>query len=125
MQALVLVGGKGTRLQPLTTEIPKPILTLVDRPFLGYMIEWLASHGVDEVLLACGFLPDQLQEVLGDGAEGGPRLRYLVEQGHSARRGRSSSFAPPPGPLLRSQQGRAFMTSTCRRCWSIVRGGTS
>ncbi len=79
MQALVLVGGKGTRLQPLTTEIPKPILTLVDRPFLGYMIEWLASHGVDEVVLACGFLPDQLQEVLGDGAEGGPRLRYLVE----------------------------------------------
>ena len=79
MQALVLVGGKGTRLQPLTTDIPKPILTLVDRPFLGYMIEWLASHGVDEVVLACGFLPDQLQEVLGDGAEGGPRLRYLVE----------------------------------------------
>lgn len=79
MQALVLVGGKGTRLQPLTSEIPKPILTLVDRPFLGYMIEWLASHGVDEVVLACGFLPDQLQEVLGDGAEGGPRLRYIVE----------------------------------------------
>ena len=79
MQALVLVGGKGTRLQPLTTEIPKPILTLVDRPFLSYMIEWLASHGVDEVVLACGFLPDQLQEVLGDGGEGGPRLRYLVE----------------------------------------------
>jgi mannose-1-phosphate guanylyltransferase len=79
LQALVLVGGKGTRLQPLTTEIPKPILTLVDRPFLSYMIEWLASHGVDEVVLACGFLPDQLQEVLGDGGEGGPRLRYLVE----------------------------------------------
>ncbi len=79
MQALVLVGGKGTRLQPLTTEIPKPILTLVDRPFLSYMIEWLASHGVDEVVFACGFLPDQLQEVLGDGSESGPSLRYLVE----------------------------------------------
>ena len=79
MQALVLVGGKGTRLQPLTTDTPKPILTLVDRPFLGYMIDWLTSHGVDEVVLACGFLPDQLQEVLGDGAGGGPRLRYLVE----------------------------------------------
>ncbi len=79
MQALVLVGGKGTRLRPLTTEIPKPILTLVDRPFLSYMIEWLGSHGVDEVVLACGFLPDQLEEVLGDGSPGGPAIRYLVE----------------------------------------------
>jgi mannose-1-phosphate guanylyltransferase len=79
LQALVLVGGKGTRLQPLTSEIPKPILTLVDRPFMRYMIEWLGSHGVDEVVLACGFLPDQLQGVLGDGGEDGPRLRYLVE----------------------------------------------
>ncbi|MCB0827248.1 MAG: NDP-sugar synthase [Solirubrobacterales bacterium] len=79
MQALVLVGGKGTRLRPLTTEIPKPILTLVDRPFLSYMIEWLGSHGVDEVVLACGFLPDQLEEVLGDGEPGGPSVRYLVE----------------------------------------------
>lgn len=79
MQALVLVGGKGTRLRPLTTEIPKPILTLVDRPFLTYMIDWLGSHGVDEVVLACGFLPDQLEEVLGDGRPGGPAIRYLVE----------------------------------------------
>lgn len=79
MQALVLVGGKGTRLRPLTTEVPKPILTLVDRPFLGYMIDWLGSHGVHEVVLACGFMPDQLEEVLGDGHPGGPRIRYLVE----------------------------------------------
>jgi mannose-1-phosphate guanylyltransferase len=79
LQALVLVGGKGTRLRPLTADIPKPILRLVDRPFLRYMIEWLGSHGVDEVLLACGFLPDQLQEVLGDGGGDGPRLRYIVE----------------------------------------------
>lgn len=80
MQALVLVGGKGTRLRPLTLETPKPALTLVDRPFLTYMIEWLGSHGVDEVILACGFLPDEMREVLGDGEPGGPRLKYLVEE---------------------------------------------
>ncbi len=79
MQALVLVGGKGTRLRPLTTEIPKPVLTLVDRPFLSYMIEWLASHGVDDIVFACGFLPDQLEEVLGNGGDGVPRLSYVVE----------------------------------------------
>ncbi len=79
MQALVLVGGKGSRLMPLTKDTPKPVLTLVDRPFMQYMIDWLASHGVDEIVFACGFLPDQLQDVLGDGSSGGPKLRYVVE----------------------------------------------
>ncbi|MGB0119353.1 MAG: NDP-sugar synthase [Solirubrobacterales bacterium] len=79
MQALVLVGGKGTRLRPLTTETPKPILNLVDRPFLNYMIEWLSSHGVDEIVFACGFLPDQLENILGTGSSGGPSLHYVVE----------------------------------------------
>ena len=80
MQALVLVGGRGTRLRPLTYGTPKPALTLVDRPFLNYMTEWLGSHGVDEVILACGFLPDELKAVLGDGEPGGPKLKYLVEE---------------------------------------------
>jgi len=79
LQALVLVGGKGTRLRPLTTDTPKPILNLVDRPFLSYMIEWLGSHGVDEIVFACGFLPDQLEKVLGSGDDGGPTLHYVVE----------------------------------------------
>ena len=67
MQAIVLVGGEGTRLRPLTATVPKPALTLVDRPFLAYMVEWLAGHGVEEVILACGFLPDVLREALGEG----------------------------------------------------------
>jgi mannose-1-phosphate guanylyltransferase len=79
MQAIVLVGGEGTRLRPLTDSIPKPALTLVDRPFLAYMVEWLAAHGVAEVVLACGFLPDQLREALGDDERHGARVRYVVE----------------------------------------------
>ena len=79
MQAIVLVGGEGTRLRPLTDSIPKPALTLVDRPFLAYMVEWLAVHGVDEVVFACGFLPDVLREALGDGEHAGVRLTYVVE----------------------------------------------
>lgn len=80
MQAIVLVGGEGTRLRPLTESVPKPALTLVDRPFLAYMIEWLAGHGVDEVVLACGFLPEVLREALGD-EEGrtGVTIRYVAE----------------------------------------------
>src|SRR6476469_4170738 len=79
MQALVLVGGMGTRLRPLTETVPKPVLRLVDRPCISYMIEWLAGHGVEEVVLACGFLPDVLREALGDGERAGTRLSYVAE----------------------------------------------
>ena len=80
MQAIVLVGGEGTRLRPLTESVPKPALTLVDRPFLAYMIEWLAGHGVDEVVLACGFLPDVLREALaGEEERAGVSISYVVE----------------------------------------------
>jgi mannose-1-phosphate guanylyltransferase len=79
VQAIVLVGGEGTRLRPLTESVPKPALTLVDRPFLAYMVEWLAGHGVTEVVLACGFMPDALREALGDGESAGVRIRYVVE----------------------------------------------
>jgi len=60
--------------------VPKPALTLVDRPFLAYMIEWLAGHGVTEVVLACGFLPDVLRQALsGEEERAGVSIRYVVE----------------------------------------------
>jgi mannose-1-phosphate guanylyltransferase len=79
MQAIVLVGGEGTRLRPLTDDVPKPALTLVDRPFLAYMVEWLGSHGVTQVVLACGFLPDRLREALGEVEHEGIALTYVTE----------------------------------------------
>ncbi|GIK76938.1 MAG: hypothetical protein BroJett022_06280 [Actinomycetes bacterium] len=79
MQALILVGGHGTRLRPVTLTVPKPVIPLVDRPFLRYMIDWLARHGVDDVVMACGFRTDDIRDVLGDGGPDGPRLRYVEE----------------------------------------------
>jgi mannose-1-phosphate guanylyltransferase len=79
VQALILAGGEGTRLRPLTSTIPKPIVTLVDRPFIVFMIEWLRRHGVDDVILACGFMAADVRAVLGDGAEYRVRLRYVEE----------------------------------------------
>jgi mannose-1-phosphate guanylyltransferase len=79
VQALILAGGEGTRLRPLTSTVPKPVVPLVDRPFIVYMIEWLRSHGVDDVILACGFMADGVRAVLGDGASLGVRLRYVEE----------------------------------------------
>ena len=72
MQALILVGGEGTRLRPLTLTLPKPVVPLVDRPFIRYMIDWLARHGVDDVVMACGFLADGLRDVARRRAPGGP-----------------------------------------------------
>ena len=80
MQAIVLVGGEGTRLRPLTSDVPKPALTLVDRPFLAYAIEWLGAHGVTEVVLACGFLPEVLREALaGEEERAGVTITYVAE----------------------------------------------
>ena len=79
MQAVVLVGGEGTRLRPLTLTQPKPALPLVDRPFIGYMVEWLGRHGIDEVVMACGFRAEGLRAALGDALRGGPSIKYIEE----------------------------------------------
>ena len=76
---MILVGGQGTRLRPLTSTVPKPIVTLVDRPFISFMLEWLREHGVDDVIVSCGFLADRVRGVLGDGSELGIRLRFVEE----------------------------------------------
>jgi mannose-1-phosphate guanylyltransferase len=77
MQALILVGGEGTRLRPLTETTPKAVMPLAGKPFLSYMIDWLGRHGVDEIVLACGYRADVVRDVLGEG--GSPRLRYVEE----------------------------------------------
>ena len=80
MQAVILVGGQGTRLRPLTSTIPKPVVRLVDRPFISFMLEWLRGHGIDDVIMSCGFLADGVRDVLGDGSELGIRLRFVEER---------------------------------------------
>jgi mannose-1-phosphate guanylyltransferase len=79
MQAVILVGGEGTRLRPLTSTIPKPVVPLVDRPFLAYMLEWLGRHGVEDVVMSMGYLATAVQNVLGDGSAYGVRIRYVEE----------------------------------------------
>src|SRR4051795_4809996 len=79
MQAVVLVGGEGTRLRPLTSTMPKPVVPLVDRPFMAYMLEWLRRHGVDDVIMSCGFRADRVRDALGDGSRYGLALRFVEE----------------------------------------------
>ena len=79
MQAVILVGGEGTRLRPLTSTVPKPVVPLVDRPFIVYMLEWLRAHGIEDVIMSCGFLATSVRNVLGDGSGLGIRLRFVEE----------------------------------------------
>ena len=73
MIAVLLVGGEGTRLRPLTEWLPKSMLPIVNRPFLEHQLEHLRSHGVDDVILSCGYLPEPITEHFCD------TLRYAVE----------------------------------------------
>jgi len=79
VQALVLAGGEGTRLRPLTLTTPKPVMPFAGRPFMTFMLDWLGRHGVDDVILSCGFMSDAVEGVLGD-IYNGMRVRYVHEE---------------------------------------------
>ncbi|MGH2957667.1 MAG: sugar phosphate nucleotidyltransferase [Solirubrobacterales bacterium] len=78
MQALILAGGEGTRLRPLTYAVPKPVLPLAGRPHVAYVIDWLRGHGVDDVVISCGFLAEGIREALTR-LEPGVRIRFAEE----------------------------------------------
>jgi len=78
-QAVVLVGGEGRRLRPLTDTRPKPMMPLVDRPFVAHQIDLLRRHGIDDVIFSCGYRPDALRAHFGDRSPEGVRFRYVVD----------------------------------------------
>ena len=80
MKAILLAGGKGTRLRPLTIHTPKPIVPIFGRPFLYYQIDLLKQvPEIDEVVLSLNYQPRRIEELLGDGEGLGLRIRYVVE----------------------------------------------
>ena len=80
MKAILLAGGKGTRLRPLTLHTPKPVVPIFDRAFLHYQIDLLKQvPEIDEVILSLNYQPRKIEEVFGDGTGTGVRVRYVVE----------------------------------------------
>src|SRR5438045_4517547 len=80
MKAILLAGGKGTRLRPLTIHTPKPIVPIFDRPFLHYQLDRLKQvPEIDEVILSLNYQPRRIEEIFGDGGESGLGIRYVVE----------------------------------------------
>lgn len=79
MKAVMLVGGEGTRLRPLTCNTIKAMVPILNRPFLEHAIGYFKKHGIEEIILAMGYLPQAIQSYFGDGAPLGVHLTYLVE----------------------------------------------
>jgi NDP-sugar pyrophosphorylase family protein len=79
MQALILAGGKGTRLRPLTVYTPKPIVPICNRPFLLYQLDTLRRAGITDITLSLSYQPHKIEQQLGDGSAYGVRLKYTVE----------------------------------------------
>ena len=79
MKAVIMAGGKGTRLRPLTSKQPKPMVPIVTTPCMEHIINLLESHGFEDILATLEFMPEVIQEYFGDGSKWGVRMEYYVE----------------------------------------------
>ena len=77
-QAVILAGGLGTRLKPITDSIPKPMIPLNNKPFLEYLVEMLKENGITEIVLLLGYLPEKIQEYFSDGSKFGIKIKYSI-----------------------------------------------
>ena len=80
MKAIIMAGGSGTRLRPLTCGQPKPMLRILDRPVMEYIINLLKRHDITDISVTLQYLPDNIQEFFGDGSAYGVKLRYFIEE---------------------------------------------
>ncbi len=80
MRAVILAGGEGTRLRPLTLSTPKPVVPVVDRPFLRHQLDLVARAGVREVVFSVAYRPERVEAVFGDGSALGMKISYAVEE---------------------------------------------
>lgn len=80
MKALILAGGEGTRLRPMTYSVPKVMAPLANMPFLEAMINWIRQHGIRDIVLAMCYKPELISGYFGDGSRLGARIAYVVEK---------------------------------------------
>jgi len=84
MQCVILAGGRATRMRPLTDTIPKALIPIDGRPFVDHQLDWLAGHGVTDVVLCVGYRADAIRAHVGDGSRHGLRVRF-VDEGEDLR----------------------------------------
>src|ERR687896_2734994 len=79
MKAIIMAGGQGTRLRPLTSNQPKPMIRIVNLPCMEYIVDLLVRHGITEIAVTLQFMPEEIQDYFGDGSEWGVSMRYSIE----------------------------------------------
>ena len=96
MKAIIMAGGEGTRLRPLTCDCPKPMIKLMERPVMQYALALLKQHGIADIAVTLGYLPDAIRDAFGAGDDFGVSLRYTTE-------------SAPLGTAGGVRQARAFL----------------
>lgn len=99
MKAIIMAGGEGSRLRPLTCDCPKPMVPLMDRPVMSYTLELIRRHGISEAAVTLQYLPDRVSDYFGDGEQFGVSMRYYVEN-------------EPLGTAGSVRQAKDFLTET-------------
>jgi len=80
MKAVLLVGGEGTRLRPLTCNTVKAMVPIVNRPFFEHLLDYLSTHDVDDIVVTLCYLPDRIESRFGSGSDWGVKLAYVMEE---------------------------------------------
>ena len=80
MKAIILAGGMGKRMRPLTDTVPKPMVLVADKPILQWQMDWMKGSGVQEFVLCVGHLKEKIIEFFGDGSRFGVRVDYVIEE---------------------------------------------
>src|SRR3954466_14979424 len=80
MKAVIMAGGEGSRLRPLTSNQPKPMIPLANRPMMEHIVQLLRRHGFDEIVVTLAFMPNAIRTYFGDGSEFGVRMVYATEE---------------------------------------------
>src|ERR671932_2176573 len=79
MKAVIMAGGQGTRLRPLTSDQPKPMIRIVNVPCMEHIVRLLESHGFIDIVVTLQFMPEEIQDYFGDGSDWGVNIRYSIE----------------------------------------------
>jgi Nucleoside-diphosphate-sugar pyrophosphorylase involved in lipopolysaccharide biosynthesis/translation initiation factor 2B, gamma/epsilon subunits (eIF-2Bgamma/eIF-2Bepsilon) len=80
MKAVIMAGGSGTRLRPLTSTLPKPMVPVVNKPMAEHIVNLLKSHDFKDIIFTLHYLPDAIRDYFGDGSEYGVKINYAVEE---------------------------------------------
>jgi mannose-1-phosphate guanylyltransferase/phosphomannomutase len=80
VKAVIMAGGEGSRLRPLTSNQPKPMMPLANRPMMEHIVDLLRRHGFDEIVVTLAFMPNAIRTYFGDGSEFGVRMVYATEE---------------------------------------------